>query len=307
MIPKSRFAELKLSRLMLGTVQFGLNYGIANKTGCPSYEIVRDIIACAYEAGVNCLDTAADYGTSEEVLGKVMNDLGIADKMIVTSKISHISPESLSGKEVNRLIEESVTRSLKRLRLKVLPVCLFHKEDNFRYVEYLLKLKDRGLIRHIGSSVMTTKAAFDIISFGTAEVIQIPANILDHRFIRQGIIKAAVKSGVSIFARSIYLQGLILMPEEKVPAELTEVLPVRRKLCALAEEAGMALSELAVRYALSIDGIACVLVGVDTVEQIRQNIKLFSKKPLEPGLIKSIDDIVPELSDKIVMPNKWPT
>jgi aryl-alcohol dehydrogenase-like predicted oxidoreductase len=79
--------DLGLSRLMLGTVQFGLSYGIASRSGEPSYETARNILACAYDGGVNCLDTAPGYGISEEILGKAMAELGIADRVVVVSKV----------------------------------------------------------------------------------------------------------------------------------------------------------------------------------------------------------------------------
>ncbi|MCC7355482.1 MAG: aldo/keto reductase, partial [Anaerolineae bacterium] len=165
-----QFADLTLSRLMLGTVQFGLNYGIANKSGQPSYREARAILACAYEGGVNCLDTAAGYGTSEEVLGQALVELGIADKMVVVTKIGLIA-DNLEPDTIDAIVEESVTRSLKRLRLEVLPICLFHIETNFCYAESLLKLKERGLVRHVGSSCMTPEATTSIVNSGLAEAL----------------------------------------------------------------------------------------------------------------------------------------
>ena len=81
------FAEFDLSMLTLGTVQFGLPYGIANTHGQPAYETARDIIACAVEGGVNVLDTAVSYGESEAVVGRALAELGIADRVLVVSKI----------------------------------------------------------------------------------------------------------------------------------------------------------------------------------------------------------------------------
>ena len=118
----TQLADLELSQLMLGTAQFGLNYGIANKSGQISYKTVSDILVCAYEGGVNCLDTAASYGMSEEVLGKSLAELGLTTKMIVVSKISPMVDEYLSSKVADKIVEESVTRSLKLLQLDVLPI-----------------------------------------------------------------------------------------------------------------------------------------------------------------------------------------
>ena len=152
---KMLFSEYQLSRLMLGTAQFGMPYGIANITGRPSYETVRDILACAYEGGVNCLDTAASYGESEEIIGKALAELGIADRIIVITKVCHMKNQYLSRQGADNVVLKSVTRSLKRLRLDALPFCIFHNEYNFRYMDSLIKLKDKGLVRHVGVSVST--------------------------------------------------------------------------------------------------------------------------------------------------------
>jgi aryl-alcohol dehydrogenase-like predicted oxidoreductase len=304
-IKKIKVAELELSQLMLGTVQFGLSYGIANKVGQPSYETVRNIITCAFEGGVNCFDTAPLYGTSEEILGKVLRELQIVNKVTVVTKVAHMADDYSSLRVVDQVVEESVVTSLKRLHLEILPICIFHKESDFRYVDSLLKLKDKGLVRHIGSSVMTPKATGEIISSGLAQALQIPTNILDHRFSHSGITAEAKKRGVALFVRSIYLQGLILLPEEEILPELEEVKPVLRKIRGLAAEAGMSASELAARYVLGLEGLTCAVVGLETVEQMQQNIELFSKGPLDPDLMQAAVKAVPDLSDIILMPNKW--
>lgn len=301
----SEFKELKLSRLMLGTVQFGLNYGIANKSGQPSYETARDIIACAYQNGVTCLDTAALYGESEEVLGRALAELKIADDMAVVTKICHMA-DNLTASEAEAIIEESIICSLRHLRLDVLPICLFHTENNFHnYSQSLLKMKDKGLVRNTGSSVNTPEAAARIIKSGLADAVQMPTSVLDHRYIRMGVCEESMKRGGALFVRSIYLQGLILMPEEDILPELAEVIPVRRKLQSLGDEAGIGLVELASRYVLGITGITSLVVGVDSAEQMRENIELIDKGPLPADLHAAVTEAVPDLPENILFPGKW--
>jgi aryl-alcohol dehydrogenase-like predicted oxidoreductase len=297
--------DLPLSTLMLGTVQFGMEYGIANCTGQPSYETARDIIACAYEGGVTCLDTAASYGSSEEVLGRALSELGVAARMVIVTKVRPLEDPSLSAHSAAEKIEASVTDSLRALRLDVLPICLFHREEDFRYAEGLLRLKERGLVRHIGASVMTPEAASSIIGSGIAEAVQLPTSLIDQRYMRHGVFANPRKHGVALFIRSIYLQGLLLMPEHDIPPQLADVIPVRRKLAALAEQAGLTLTELAARYVLGLEGVTCAVVGVETVAQMRQNLALFARGPLDPALVQAIADAVPALSDRVLMPNRW--
>jgi aryl-alcohol dehydrogenase-like predicted oxidoreductase len=301
----AEFAGLRLSRLMVGTVQFGLNYGIANKTGQPSFKDVCAILECAYEGGVNCLDTARLYGTSEDVIGQALAELGLADKMTVVTKITHLD-DGLDATAADGLVEESVAQSLKRLRLDALPILLIHHEENFQYIESLLKLKQRGLVRHVGSSVMTPQMTRTIVNSGLVEAVQVPTSVLDRRYVRAGIFHACRQSGLGLFVRSIYLQGLVLLRDDEVTPELRAVTPALQRLRALAAEAGMGLAELAVRYVLSLEGVTCGVVGVETLEQMRQNVAIFNKGPLDTGLMKAIISAVPDLPDAILMPNKWP-
>lgn len=301
----TRFAELELSQLMLGTVQFGLEYGIANKSGQPSYREVLHILTAAHEGGINCFDTAPTYGTSEEVLGKALAELGLKDKFVAITKVRHMAEDFSSAQAADEFVEESITNSLRRLNLDVLPICLFHAENNFRYIESLLKLKDKGLVRHIGSSVITPPVTANIIASGQAEALQIPTSILDHRFTRAGLFDEAQRRGIAIFVRSVYLQGLVLIPEAEIPEDIAAVIPVRRELQNLAREAGLSMEELAARYVLSLSGCTCAVVGMETVQQVRHNVSLFSKGPLEAAIVQAIEAIVPDLPENIVKPFLW--
>ena len=302
---KRRFADLELSTLMLGTVQFGLPYGVANRSGQPPYAEVRRILECAFEGGVNCLDTAASYGSSELILGQALRDLGMSERVVVVSKVCHLAAEYPSGRIADAAVEDSVATSLARLGLDALPICLFHRDQDFKYVESLLKLRDRGMVRHIGVSCDSPVGSSSVVSSGLCEAVQIPLNVVDRRFVRAGVVKTAKERKLALFARSIYLQGLLILADGKTPLDLREVIPVRQRLRALAGEAGISLAELLVRYALSIDGVTCALVGVETVKQMRHNIELFSKGPLDPVLIKSIDEEMPDLPERIVAPGRW--
>jgi aryl-alcohol dehydrogenase-like predicted oxidoreductase len=115
-----------LSRLMLGTVQFGLDSGGANRAGQPAYNTAREILACAIEHGINCFDTAAAYGGSEAVLGRALRELGVRDRVTVVTKVPPL-PAGLNGLEARAMIETSVRQSMQRLGLDVLPLCLFHR------------------------------------------------------------------------------------------------------------------------------------------------------------------------------------
>lgn len=299
------FTEYTLSRLMLGTVQFGMPYGVANRTGQPSFEQVCAILTCAYEGGVTCLDTAASYGSSEDVVGKALAELGLAGKMTVVTKTTPL-PADASPAEADVLVERSVAQSLKRLRLDVLPLLLIHHEEDFRHFDALLKLQQRGLVRHVGASVMTPAMCKGIVNSGLAEAVQAPTSLLDRRYLNAGVFRDARRRGLGLFVRSMYLQGLILLPPEEVQAGLAAVAPVLQRLRRIAGEAGIGLAELCIRYVLALEGVTCGVVGIETLEQMRQNVAIFNKGPLPKDLLRQVIAAVPDLPDSILMPNKWP-
>ncbi|MEI7437870.1 MAG: aldo/keto reductase, partial [bacterium] len=182
------FCEFRLSRLMLGTVQFGLPYGVANRTGQPGYDEVKAIVAAALDGGVNCIDTASAYGTSEEVLGRVLHELGVADRMVVVTKVRPLTPAGLAdGALAASEIEQSLAESRRRLRLDALPVVLFHRESDGVHLPVLERLKARGWLQYAGVSCDNVPGpAAGFVAGGFAAALQLPGNILDRRHQRSG-------------------------------------------------------------------------------------------------------------------------
>lgn len=289
------------SKMQLGTVQFGLNYGIANTRGKPSYETSRDIIDAAFEGGISTLDTAAAYGDSEEVIGRALAELKLQNKVQIISKVPPVGPQNLSPLEAEKFINESVKSSLSRLRVNSLDVCLFHQEMDIKYMNILNKLEARGLIKGCGISLDSTECCNETLK-QDIKFIQLPYNILDKRF---DDFLSKISKDVKIFARSLYLQGLLLMPENQIKAFLQEVIPVRRKLEQLADSAGISMPELCVRFVLSNPAITSILTGVDNLSQLQENLELIEKGLLSDNLYSEIQKIVPVFSEKIIRPIKW--
>ncbi|MDA3925660.1 MAG: aldo/keto reductase [Kiritimatiellae bacterium] len=291
---------MKFSKLMLGTVQFGMSYGIANTAGKPSFERVCEILKSAVEGGVTSLDTAAAYGTSEEVLGKALDVLGLRESMTVISKVPPINAET--DAEAEKFIEETLRESLRRLKLEQLAVCLLHREEDLRFFPLLEKMVGRGLINGAGVSLDSDRYLCDVTSI---PYIQLPYNVLDKRY--DSFWPVVKGNGTHVFTRSVYLQGLLLMPEDTVRPEFAEVIPVRRSLEAIAHGADCSMAELCIRYALSNPAVASVLTGVDTVEQMRENLRFASLGPFPQELVSQINECVPELPESVVRPALWST
>ncbi|MFA7186492.1 MAG: aldo/keto reductase [Victivallales bacterium] len=293
---------MKISKIQLGTVQFGLNYGIANTGGKPAYEKARDIVRAAFEGGINCFDTAAIYGDSEEVLGRIIEELKLSGKVHIISKVPPVSERKFAGREAADFIRESVKTSLRRLRLDYLSVVLFHREEDVKYLPVLRQLEAQGLIENCGVSLDTVQYCDEVLT-QKAKFVQLPYNILDKRFDR--FLPEAEKQNINIFTRSLYLQGLLLMSEENIAETLRKIIPARRTLARLAADAGMAMPELCVRFVLSNPAITSILTGVDNAEQLEKNLQLFKKGPLPPALYQAVKAAVPPLEEKLIRPCLW--
>ena len=300
--------ELRISRLMLGTVQFGMPYGVANRTGQPAYAEVLAILTAALEGGVNCFDTAAAYGTSEEVLGRALAELNVTDQVVVVTKVRPLATiEGSDSALAARAIEASVAESRRRLRMDCLPVVLFHRESDAQHADVLLRLRTKGWLRHAGVSCDNQPGpAQRIVTEPAWSALQVPASVLDRRHEHSGLFAQAAARGVSIYVRSVFLQGLLLMPEELIPYSLRPVVATRQVLGAIAAEGGMSLAELAVRYMLTQTGVTCIVVGVETVEQVRANVSLVARGPLPADLLNAVNTAVPELPAALLTPSLWP-
>ncbi|WP_367317336.1 aldo/keto reductase [Vibrio coralliilyticus] len=190
-------------KLSLGTVQFGLDYGVTNSGGQVERSVVEEMLDLAPNLGINSLDTAIAYGNSESVLGQF--DL---KAFKVTSKIP-----SLAGAKSS--INQMTKQSLERLNIDHLYGMMLHDENdafasNWRNLLELKSLKEEGLVSKIGVSFYDSQSALSVIEAGLVDLIQIPANLFDSRFEIAGVLDAAEKNGVEIHVRSLFLQGLLL-------------------------------------------------------------------------------------------------
>lgn len=307
-VPGRKFADRDVSALMLGTVQFGQPYGVANRTGQPGYRDVVAMIQTAVDGGVNALDTAAAYGSSEEVIGRALAELGLTDQMTVVTKVRPLTSAELANPDVAaRAVEESVAESRRRLRMECIPVVLFHREADAIFLPVLERLKRRGWLRHAGVSCdHRPAAAIAFTSRPEVAAMQVPASILDRRHIQGGAFHAAAAAGVALFVRSVYLQGLLLMPEDAIPSPLREVIQVRHELTALAAAAGLGLAELAVRSMLTQHAVTSLITGVETVEQVHDNLDIFRRGPLPEAVMTQLSDIAITLPEQLLTPSLWP-
>ena len=215
----------RISKLGIGTVQFGLDYGISNRVGkIPSKE-VHNILQLASKAGVTLLDTAPQYGDSEQVLGSVLPK---GHQFQIVTKTPDFKTNKIH-QENGVTLKKTFHQSLENLSMKSFYSLMIHLSDDLLTPggEYLFeameKLKSNGLVEKIGVSVYSAAQIDLIMDRFSIDLIQVPVNILDQRLIQSGHLKALKQAGVEIHARSIFLQGLLLMDLDVLPAYFSSI------------------------------------------------------------------------------------
>jgi aryl-alcohol dehydrogenase-like predicted oxidoreductase len=293
---------------MLGTVQFGQPYGVANRTGQPDQAQVTAMISTALDGGVNCLDTAAAYGASEVVLGQALRKLGVSDRVVVVTKVRPLQAEQLDDPHLaEQAIESCIAVSRERLGIDCLPIVLFHCEADARHFSVLTKLRRRGWLRYAGVSCANRPGFLSgFKEIGGLDAVQLPANLLDQRHRTSGAFQTAAANGMAVFIRSVYLQGLLVMPENDIPHRLRQVTQFRRALAEIAQQAGMSLRELALRHMLDQTGVTSVLVGVETEAQVRDNLAICSRGVLPPDVCHAVQAAATDVPEMLITPSMWP-
>jgi aryl-alcohol dehydrogenase-like predicted oxidoreductase len=253
-------------KLALGTVQFGLSYGIANQAGMVPVDAAAAIVRHARSAGMDTLDTAAAYGDSEARLGTI----GVADWRVV----SKLAPFPESCGDIPGWAVASAHASLARLNVPGLYGLLLHRPDQLlgpggdRLFGALQQLKADGLVRKIGVSIYDPSELDALWGRYPCDLVQAPFNLLDRRLITSGWLTRLASGGVEVHVRSVFLQGLLLMPRESRPAVFRRWERVWAALDRWLLETGLTPLEACLRDALSVRGIARIVVGVDSLRQL---------------------------------------
>ncbi len=260
-------------KLALGTVQFGLDYGVANSNGQVHLNEVARVLNYARSRNIRLLDTAPAYGNSEQVLGEV----NAHDFKIIT-KIRQFNQVSIVKKDVDLLISD-FDQSLQLLNRKSIYGLLIHNAEDFlkegfdKVYKQLQLFKAQGLITNIGVSVYTGEQLQKIIDRFDIDLVQLPFNILDKRLIDSGILNKIHNQGIEVPARSVFLQGLLLMTEQSRPRKFNRWKDLWKLWHEWLSDNKLTALEATIRYAISTPEISRVLVGVNSRRQLQDIIK----------------------------------
>lgn len=284
-------------RLALGTVQFGMTYGVANRSGRMARTQAKIILEQAWAAGINSLDTAVAYGESEMWLGEI----GVAQWRIV-SKLPEM-PDSCP--DTAAWAESTVLDSLKRLRVTRLhglllhhPLQLLQARGDALYMA-LLALKDQGLVEKTGVSVYAPADLDALCSRFPFDLVQAPLNIFDRRMVESGWLSRLRRAGTEIHIRSVFLQGLLLMKAEDRPPVFERWRPLWSQWHQWLKDRALTPLQACMGYVMAQPLLDRVIVGVDSPIQLQEILAAAGAPGVTPPATLSCDE------QDLINPSRW--
>jgi len=284
-------------KIAIGTVQFGLNYGIANINGQTSQIEAKKIISTALKYGIDTLDTAAAYGESEKVLGEISTK-----GFDIITKIPSISNISTNGTD---WVIHNIKQSLDRLQVQNIYGILIHNSADIlgpqgnNIAKGLNIAKSEGLTKKIGYSIYAPDILSDLFNVLPADIVQAPLNVFDQRLINSGWLNFLSKNGVEVHVRSIFLQGLLLMPPEKRPAFFDRWKELFKEWDQFATISTIERIKCCFGFIKKNTEISRVIVGVETESNLNDILTAWHEsKPCEASQFSSPDGL-------LINPQNW--
>ena len=291
--------EIQTERLALGTVQFGMNYGIANKTGQVTEAEVCKILDKAKTSGINTLDTAIAYGESESVLGKFnLNHFKI---------VSKLPSMSYDKSKVKGIVVKNVLDSLQRLNISTLDALLLHRPSDILTVgdeilDAVAELRRDNKIRKFGISIYDPAELELHLGKYQIDIVQSPLNIFDRRILAGAWFETLSKHNIELHVRSIFLQGLLLMPKDQLPIRFNRWHKQFESWHNWLRESGLNALQACLLFAKKIPEINRVVIGVDSSSQFREILAAWNTEAITVPDKFKIDDkelITPALWDNL--------
>jgi aryl-alcohol dehydrogenase-like predicted oxidoreductase len=284
-----------MAKIILGTVQFGVDYGINNTGGKPDRETVFKILANAYQSGIRTLDTAEGYGDAVDIIGAFHKETGKIFE--VNTKFTGKDGVSLAAKLEN---------TIQRLGVTYIGTYFYHSYKDFlskrELIEELIELKKQQLIRSIGLSVYSNEELKTAINDPAIDVIQMPFNLLDNYSERGELLQQAKLKNKRVQVRSVFLQGLFFKDTDDLPDKLLPLSPYLKQVQTIAANSS-SIETLCLQYAAAQKEIDEIIIGVDSEQQLNENINALNQE-LSPQVRAAIDKIKVEETE-LLYPYNW--
>ncbi len=261
---------MQANKLILGTAQFGMNYGVTNQSGQIEKSQVSQILKYAYKNNILTLDTAEAYNNSEVVIGKNLKNK--SEFAIVTK----LPPNIASFDNVSFKVKSAFRNSTNRLGLSKLYGLLVHRsadllgENGDLVWEEMQVLKDAGLVEKIGVSVYSGEEIDKVFKKFPIDLIQLPCNIIDQRVLKSGHLSMLHRAGVEVHMRSIFLQGVLLEKPNKLPTSFKPFVGKLSKLRAELDELKITPLEACIGFIKALPGDNHGIIGVSSLQDLHQ-------------------------------------
>ena len=281
--------------MILGTVELGLDYGVNNNSGKTTKKQALELLDIAWNNGIRELDTAAAYGDAEEIIGYSEHNFLIDTKL----------PVSISGERCADCLSEACMK-LKTNSLNILYLHSFEQVNNAEIVEFLREQKDKGIIKQIGISIYEpSEMQYITKQLHYVDVIQFPFNVFDNcRWVEQ--IQQAKEAQKKLYARSIFLQGLIFKDRHDNFIRSIGAIDYIESLQKICKEADTSIAELACHYVLQEPHIDEIIIGCQTTNDVLVNTNILnSKKNLDTELMQRISELSKTIPINVVDPRRW--
>ena len=300
---------LNLSSFQLGTVQLGMEYGLGEKNK-PSEERSFAILDRAMELGVNTLDTADNYGTSESTIGRWLTKRRAEGKELpwVITKISTLKHGSYD------IVRDDILRKTemcqKNLGMDTLDCLMIHSyedyaddRDNVQKVFDELKAQKAY---HYNAISAYSRHDYGVIADSGFDATQIPLNAFDWTQIDNGGMEKLEKSGMMVFTRSVFLQGLVFHTPETLDPNMSVCLPYLKRYIELYKEFGLDPAAMALSFALSVPGVTAAVLGCDNVKQLDSNCELIDRTlKLTQEQLEKIHGAFRNIDPRVINPGSW--
>ena len=285
---------LKNEKLVIGTAQFGMHYGIANQNGQVDESEIESILNFAYENDISTLDTAKIYGNSEKNIGNYLKKT--EKSWDVITKVKH----------ANKSIFEQIQDSKEKLTVRPI-VVLVHSAElylNQKFQSELKEAKVKELINRFGVSLSNENEINQVlVTELKPEIIQLPMNILDTRLYRCGILSKLFNKGIEIHVRSAFLQGLFYLSNTDLKRRFSDVLPQLDKLKSIAAKADLTIGELSLLWLVNLKEVSKVIIGLDDLSQLKAHLETL-KKNVDSSVFEEALSIRYE-NENILNPSLW--
>lgn len=286
------------ARLILGSAQFGMDYGIANKVGRVCDQEVGLMLDLCRLNQINLIDTAISYGLSEACLG--------SSGIIGFDVITKLPQLPVGCTDIVEWVRSEIIASINRLKVPVLYGVLFHYPQDL-YGPYAAQLysavnslKKDGLVKKIGVSVYDPSEIQILLKKYNFDIVQAPLNIIDRRLANSGLLNQLKDLDVEVHARSIFLQGLLLMPFREMPVQFIRWQSLWEAWHYWLERVKLNPLMACLAYSYSVKGVDRIILGVDSASQLIQAIQFVGELP-------DLDDL-PSISSEcldLINPSRW--